>query len=183
MRRRGQSIAEIPKDIRDLYKTAWEISQVRLRAGAGWAPLTPEHADDVCCRAFLWLRAGPAQRRCLDMAVDRAPFIDQSQSLNVFISNPNTAKLSSMHFHAWRNGLKTGMYYLRTRAAADAIKFTVDPTSLNQPVAAKPKPVEAKPADSTPGAPDTSNMTEEELAAAKLICSRENPEGCIMCSG
>jgi ribonucleotide reductase alpha subunit len=70
------------------------------------------------------------QRSLIDMAADRGAFIDQSQSFNVFMTEPNYAKLSSMHFYGWKKGLKTGMYYLRTRAAADAIKFTVDQQGL-----------------------------------------------------
>ena len=70
------------------------------------------------------------QRSILDMAADRAPFICQSQSLNVHIGEPNAKKLTSMHFHAWQKGLKTGMYYLRTRPKADAIKFTVNKEEL-----------------------------------------------------
>ena len=66
------------------------------------------------------------QRSVIDMAADRGAFIDQSQSLNLFVSEPNFAKLTSMHVYAWKKGLKTGCYYLRTRAAVDAIKFTVD---------------------------------------------------------
>ncbi|CDJ56176.1 ribonucleoside-diphosphate reductase, large subunit, putative [Eimeria maxima] len=66
------------------------------------------------------------------MAIDRAPYIDQSQSMNIHMINPSYAKLSTMHFYSWQGGLKTGMYYFRTQAAADAIKFTVD-----QAVAAK----------------------------------------------
>merc|ERR1712151_646503 len=66
------------------------------------------------------------QRVVLDMAADRGAYIDQSQSLNIHMVDATTAKLSSMHFHGWQLGLKTGMYYLRTKAAADAIKFTVD---------------------------------------------------------
>ena len=66
------------------------------------------------------------------MAADRGAFIDQSQSFNVFMTEPNYGKLSSMHFYGWKKGLKTGMYYLRTRAAADAIKFTVDQESLSR---------------------------------------------------
>eukprot|EP01068_Selenidium_serpulae_P015557 Selendium_serpulae@DN6223_c0_g1_i1.p1 len=72
-----------------------------------------------------------SQKKVLDMAVDRAPFIDQSQSLNIHMSNPNFSKLSSMHFHGWANGLKTGVYYLRTMAAAAPIQFTVDRQSVN----------------------------------------------------
>ena len=67
-----------------------------------------------------------SQRSILDMAADRGAYICQSQSLNVFMENVNNSKLTSMHFHAWKLGLKTGMYYLRTKAAADAIKFTID---------------------------------------------------------
>merc|ERR1712232_654268 len=87
-----QHIDQIPADIKELYKTVWEIKQ-----------------------------------RCvLDMAADRGAYIDQSQSLNIHMVDATTAKLSSMHFHAWQIGLKTGMYYLRTKAATDAIKFTVE---------------------------------------------------------
>ena len=72
------------------------------------------------------------QRALIDMAADRGAFIDQSQSFNVFVQDPNYGKLSSMHFYGWKKGLKTGMYYLRSKAAADAIKFTVDQTSLKK---------------------------------------------------
>merc|ERR1712217_26840 len=83
---------ELPADLKELYKTVWEIKQ----------------------------------RIVLDMAADRGANIDQSQSLNIHMVDATTSKLSSMHFHGWQLGLKTGMYYLRTKAAADAIKFTVD---------------------------------------------------------
>lgn len=91
-----QNVPEIPKHIREVYKTVWEISQ----------------------------------KTVLDLAADRGAFICQSQSLNVHIADPNTAKLTSMHFYAWKKGLKTGMYYLRTRPKADAIQFTVDQEQL-----------------------------------------------------
>merc|ERR1719375_2454180 len=87
-----QNLPEIPSDMKELYKTVWEIKQ----------------------------------RSVLDMAADRGAYIDQSQSLNIHMTDATTAKLSSMHFHGWQRGLKTGMYYLRTKAATDAIKFTVD---------------------------------------------------------
>merc|ERR1712028_258966 len=87
-----QHIDQIPAELKELYKTVWEIKQ----------------------------------RAVLDMAADRGAYIDQSQSLNIHMVDATTAKLSSMHFHAWGLGLKTGMYYLRTKAAVDAIKFTVD---------------------------------------------------------
>eukprot|EP00435_Cladocopium_sp_Y103_P049916 s129_g15.t1 len=89
---------DLPQDVKDLYKTVWEIKQ----------------------------------RRVLDMAADRGAYIDQSQSLNIHMVNATTAKLSSMHFHGWEKGLKTGLYYLRTKAAADAIKFTVDVDALKK---------------------------------------------------
>merc|ERR1712083_818236 len=83
---------ELPSDLKELYKTVWEIKQ----------------------------------RIVLDMAAARGVYIDQSQSLNSHMVDATTAKLSSMHFHGWQLGLKTGMYYLRTKAAVDAIKFTVE---------------------------------------------------------
>jgi ribonucleoside-diphosphate reductase alpha chain len=91
-----QNITEIPTELRELYKTAWEIPQKTL----------------------------------INMAADRGSFICQSQSLNLFLSEPTYAKISSMHFYAWKKGLKTGCYYLRTKAVSSAQKFTVDP-SLN----------------------------------------------------
>merc|ERR1719164_28282 len=83
---------DLPADVKELYKTVWEIKQ----------------------------------RIVLDMAADRGAYIDQSQSLNIHMTDASTAKLSSMHFHGWQLGLKTGIYYLRTKAAVDAIKFTVE---------------------------------------------------------
>lgn len=100
-----QNINEIPNDLKELYKTVWEMSM-----------------KDI-----------------IDMAADRGAFIDQSQSLNMFIAQPTFAKLTSMHFYAWKKGLKTGMYYLRTQPAAEAIKFTVaqevvaNPESIDSP--------------------------------------------------
>ena len=120
-----------------------------------------------------------SQRAILDMAADRGAFICQSQSLNVFMENANAPKLTSMHFHAWRSGLKTGMYYLRTKAATDAIKFTVDKKYKDQPVEAQEAAPEAAPAAVT--APkDVTEMTHEEQVAA---CSIDNGPDCEMCSG
>jgi ribonucleoside-diphosphate reductase alpha chain len=78
------------------------------------------------------------QKVLIDMAADRGAFICQSQSLNLFVENPTIAKLSSMHFYAWKKGLKTGIYYLRTKSAVQAIKFTVEATT-----AGSSKPTEA----------------------------------------
>ena len=86
-----QSIRTIPRDIRNLYKTVWEIKQQCI----------------------------------IDMAADRGVYIDQSQSMNLFMAEPSFEKLSSMHYYAWEKGLKTGMYYLRTRAASKPVQVTV----------------------------------------------------------
>ena len=93
-----QNIRAIPGDIKELYRTVWEIKQ----------------------------------RSLLDMAADRGAFVDQSQSLNVFLAEPTVAKLTSTHFHGWRLGLKTGMYYLRSLPKANAIQFTVDQEALSE---------------------------------------------------
>merc|ERR1711933_18156 len=85
----------------------------------------PAHIRDVY--KIVW---EISQRNILDMAADRAPFICQSQSLNIHIGEPSSSKLTSMHFYAWKKGLKTGMYYLRTRPKADAIQFTVNQEQL-----------------------------------------------------
>lgn len=116
-----QDIQGVPQHIKDLYKTAWELSQKTI----------------------------------IDMAADRGAFICQSQSLNLFIENPNFGKLTSMHFYSWKKGLKTGMYYLRTKAASSAIKFTVDTQKL-----------EAK--------------TEEEKIS-DMACSLDDPDDCLAC--
>ena len=117
-----QNIEEVPEALKQLYKTAWEISQKSI----------------------------------IEQAADRGAYICQSQSLNIFMENANFGKLTSMHFYGWEKGLKTGMYYLRTKAATDAIKFTVD------------KDVIAK----------STSKSKEEIA-----CSLDDPDDCEMCSG
>uniref|UniRef100_A0A0D9WMC9 Ribonucleoside-diphosphate reductase n=1 Tax=Leersia perrieri TaxID=77586 RepID=A0A0D9WMC9_9ORYZ len=106
------------------------------------------------------------QKTLVDMAVDRGCYIDQSQSLNVHMEQPNFGKLTSLHFHAWSKGLKTGMYYLRTRAAADAIKFTVDTALLK-----------------ANGENGTKAAEEEDVEAkmAQVVCSLNNREECLAC--
>ena len=108
------------------------------------------------------------QRALIDMSADRGAYICQSQSLNVFMENVTTAKLTSMHFYAWKQGLKTGMYYLRTKAATDAIKFTVDKKYKTAPQTEAPRK-------------SIQEMTDEEQAA--MACSIENGSDCEMCSG
>jgi len=125
-----QDIAEIPQEIKDLYKTVWEIKM----------------------------------RSIIDMAADRGAYICQSQSLNLFINSPNASKLTSMHFYAWKKGLKTGMYYLRTQAASQAVKFTVE----NQ----GGKNME-------PVIPELVDQIADEIPAGPS-CSME--EGCVTCS-
>tara|TARA_B100000795_G_scaffold270000_1_gene261774 strand:- start:15714 stop:18077 length:2364 start_codon:yes stop_codon:yes gene_type:complete len=120
-----QDFPEVPNNIKELYRTVWEIKQ-----------------KDI-----------------LDMAADRGAYIDQSQSLNVFMDSPNFGKLTSMHFYAWKKGLKTGMYYLRTKAATEAIKFTVDKAALGKTVDAKAI----------------------EKSAEEITCSIENPDDCEAC--
>jgi len=95
-----QGIDIIPQDLKELYKTVWELSM-----------------KDI-----------------IDMSRQRGYFIDQSQSLNLFMENANNSKLTSMHFYAWKSGLKTGMYYLRTKSAVDAIKFTLSKETKKEPV-------------------------------------------------
>ncbi|MBD78968.1 MAG: ribonucleoside-diphosphate reductase subunit alpha [Crocinitomicaceae bacterium] len=132
-----QDIQEIPDNLKELYKTSWEISQKVI----------------------------------IDMAADRGAYIDQSQSLNIFMENANFAKLTSMHFYGWEKGLKTGMYYLRTKAARDAIKFTVDKTQLEQPAEVK--------------AHQEGSMTGDEYAKwlQEQRAKVEEGDDCEMCSG
>ncbi|WP_268035091.1 ribonucleoside-diphosphate reductase subunit alpha [Algoriphagus sp. PAP.12] len=125
-----QDVPGIPQNIKDIYKTVWEISQ----------------------------------KIVIDMAADRGAYICQSQSMNVFLQDPNFGKLTSMHFYAWKKGLKTGMYYLRSQAAAAAIKFTLDKSAL----------VDQK----------EENIQVDAVKAHKqeaVQCSLDNPDDCEMC--
>ncbi len=132
-----QNVSRIPDELKDLYKTVWEISQKTI----------------------------------LKMAADRGAFIDQSQSLNVHIAQPTTEKLTSMHFYGWNAGLKTGMYYLRTKPAANALQFTVDKSKLKNITPLK-----------NGNANKNGSITQEEEEEAMLVCSRENGDACMMCS-
>lgn len=129
-----QNINEIPQNIKDLYKTVWELKQKTL----------------------------------IDMAADRGAYICQSQSLNVFVDQPNFGKLTSMHFYAWKKGLKTGMYYLRSKAAADAIKFTVEKEQAT---------------DGTVGnsAASAAAAADAQQKISDMACSLDNPENCEAC--
>lgn len=193
-----QNIEGIPQELKELYKTAWEISQKAI----------------------------------ITMAADRGAFICQSQSLNIFMENANFGKLTSMHFYGWKKGLKTGMYYLRTKSAVDAIKFTVQKEAQSAPKTeqtteapvvatpsapvnvARPNPTpqasvvkestpiyekraqvlaEAKEkvqAVNTPVTPTPNQSVDmfvdkdsDEYKAAQIACSIDNPDSCEMCSG
>ncbi|KAJ2776866.1 ribonucleotide-diphosphate reductase subunit rnr1 [Coemansia javaensis] len=136
-----QELAEIPDDLKQLYKTVFEIKQ----------------------------------KVVLDLAADRGAYIDQSQSLNIHMDGPNYQKLTSMHFYGWRKGLKTGMYYLRTKPAADAIKFTIDAEKVGAAAMSAVRPKDK------PAAADAPELSEEDLA--RLQCSLDNRDACTMCSG
>jgi len=120
-----QGVDKIPTDLKELYKTVWEMSM-----------------KDI-----------------IDMARQRGYFIDQSQSLNLFMKDPDYGKLTSMHFYAWKSGLKTGMYYLRTKSAVNAKQYTVSNVKKE---AEKP-------------------LTEEELKAMIIQSKESGPDDCLMC--
>lgn len=127
---------DLPSDLKELYKTVWEIKQ----------------------------------RIVLDMAAARGQYIDQSQSLNIHMVDATTAKLSSMHFHGWQLGLKTGMYYLRTKAAVDAIKFTVDVKEVRRASTAGQLPAPAAKSENV------------EAAAIEKLKAGEPKYACVGCS-
>ncbi|MCA1918855.1 MAG: ribonucleoside-diphosphate reductase subunit alpha [Flavobacterium piscis] len=136
MRHNGsvQNIDVIPQDLKELYKTVWEMSM-----------------KDI-----------------IDMSRQRGYFIDQSQSLNLFMQDANYSKLTSMHFYAWQSGLKTGMYYLRTKSAVDAIKFT-----LNNDKKEEDAPVTL--------VPETEAISVEDYKAMLLKAQAAEPDDCEMC--
>jgi ribonucleoside-diphosphate reductase alpha subunit len=133
-----QSIPEIPDELKQLYKTVWEMKQ----------------------------------RHIIDMAADRAPFICQSQSLNIHMQDPTVSKMSSMHFYAWKRGLKTGQYYFRTKPKADAIQFTVDRDMLQAS-----KAEEATGDDTTkPEGPTTATTTSGTSTTCSLRGKKSPPQ-------
>ena len=113
----------------------------------------------------------------IDMSRHRGYFIDQSQSLNLFMQDANYAKLTSMHFYAWQSGLKTGMYYLRTKAAVDAIKFTLNNDKKAEPTAQIPEPVAVE----VVAPNETGEMTAEDFAAMVERARNAGPDDCEMC--
>lgn len=143
-----QAIQQIPEDIREVYKTVWEIKQKDL----------------------------------IQMSADRGKFICQSQSLNLFIEGVNSAKLTSAHFHSWKLGLKTGMYYLRTKSAVDAI------AGLGIDMSKAKKAQELMDEKAKVEKPVDLGYSSEELAQAVgdmesgIMCSLDNPDDCVLCS-
>ncbi len=144
-----QNIPEIPQNLKELYKTVWEIKQKTI----------------------------------LEMAADRGAYICQSQSLNIHIQDVNFGKLTSMHFHAWKLGLKTGMYYLRTKAAADAIKFTIEKqadVAIEQSNDVHETELQYA-AHAAQAAAAASFQTDDAQNKADMACSLDNPEACEAC--
>ncbi len=139
-------------------------------------PEIPEHLKALYKTAW-----EISQKAIIDMAAGRGAYICQSQSMNIFMTNANFAKLTSMHFYAWKAGLKTGMYYLRTKAAVNAVKFTLDSQQAQQaPVA----PVAAMPSMDAPvvgAAPITASLLNKDEALAQVACSLDNPDACEAC--
>ena len=140
-----QSFPDIPQELKDIYKTAWEIKAKTI----------------------------------IDMAADRGAFICQSQSMNIFMENASYAKLSSMHFYAWEKGLKTGIYYLRTKAATDAIQFTVDQTALKQ--SQKEAVLKTANVENTAHKMETTTMVMEEPSEMTYKACRIDDPDCEAC--
>ena len=150
MRHNGsvQNIDAIPADIKELYKTVWEMSM-----------------KDI-----------------LDMSRQRGYFIDQSQSLNLFMENANFSKLTSMHFYAWQSGLKTGMYYLRTKSAVDAIKFTLNNDKKAEPVLAEAEVASAPAKKLAPNvSADVEPIDVNDFKAMLQRAQSSEPDDCEMC--
>ncbi len=149
-----------------------EDMRQRLMASNGSVKDIPEIPDTI--KDLYKTTWEISMKAIIDMAADRGAFICQSQSLNLFVENPNFGKLSSMHFYAWQKGLKTGMYYLRTKAAVDPIKFTLDEKHQRRFAAD----------DSSVGVsgPSQQLLAAEELQSESKACSLDDP-GCIMCQG
>jgi len=124
-----------------------------------------------------------SQRTLINMASDRGAFIDQSQSFNVFMGEPTIPKLTSLHFYSWKKGLKTGMYYLRTRPAVDAIKFTIDPNTMKQVNSVKESANMAAASAQAPVPTEVPKVQEEKNTVTSVtegdVCTMK--EGCLMC--
>jgi ribonucleoside-diphosphate reductase alpha chain len=140
-------------------------------------PEIPQHIKDIY--KTVW---EISQKAIIDMSADRGAYICQSQSLNIHITDPNFGKLTSMHFYAWKKGLKTGMYYLRSTAAADAIKFTLDrKTTKDQPEVAVKEEVPSKKVAANEPVVAYSSKDDYDQKRADMSCSLDNPDECEAC--
>ena len=142
-----------------LWGPAMKDNILRNKGSVQAIPGIPEHIKELYKTTW-----EIKQRIVLDMAADRGAYIDQSQSLNIHMVDANPAKVTSMHFYGWRKGLKTGMYYLRTKAAADAIQFTLDASTKE---------------DQTVNG--LANRSEEVDSMDAIACSLDAPDDCLMC--
>jgi ribonucleoside-diphosphate reductase alpha chain len=124
-----------------------------------------------------------SQKVIIDMSADRGAYICQSQSLNIHITNPNFGKLTSMHFYAWKKGLKTGMYYLRSTAAADAIKFTLDKSTIKESTMAEKSEKKFAAVIQPEGQKELSYQQDPDYdqKRADIACSLDNPDSCEAC--
>ncbi|TAE44532.1 MAG: ribonucleoside-diphosphate reductase subunit alpha, partial [Bacteroidetes bacterium] len=161
----------------------------RLIAANGSVQALPDIPDYI--KAIYKTAWELSQKVIIDMAAERGAYICQSQSMNVFVENANFGKLTSMHFYAWERGLKTGMYYLRTKAAADAIKFTIDQQKLKKDesealanslvTAQQPQLQQVNATVLTQTLPQVQLEMHTEAMDA-IACSLDDPEGCEACS-
>jgi ribonucleoside-diphosphate reductase alpha chain len=169
--------------LRDLIESGiWSLDlKNKIIAHNGSIRSIPEIPDDL--KALYKTAWEISQKAIIDMAADRGAYICQSQSMNIFMPNANFAKLTSMHFYAWKAGLKTGMYYLRTKAAVNAVKFTLDQsaTQVATPVGFGPS-VLASPSPTPASAPITQAILSKDEALAQVACSLDNPDACEACS-
>lgn len=136
----------------------------------------PQHLKDIY--KTVW---EISQKVIIDMSAERGAFICQSQSLNIHITDPNFGKLTSMHFYAWKKGLKTGMYYLRSTSAADAIKFTHDKTASQQTVAAEVSVAVPVMAEAQKSIDYEARVADYEQKKSDMACSLDNPDACEAC--
>ncbi|CAG9321193.1 unnamed protein product [Blepharisma stoltei] len=174
----GEFVCLNPHLVKDLIERGQWTHNVKNKIIANNGSVQELHEISADLRKLYKTIWEVPQRTLIDMAITRMPFIDQSQSLNVFISEPSFGKLTSLHFYCWKRGLKTGMYYMRSRPAADAIKFTVDVEKLLISSGFNTKLAEdfANDENSDPNQP----LQEKK---GKRVSSNAEEEVCISCSG
>jgi len=172
---------ETNMEARKTERGVWnDFVKNKLIADGGSVQNIPGIPDDI--KALYKTVWEIKQKDLIDLAADRGAFVDQSQSMNVHMADASFGKLTSMHFYAWKKGLKTGLYYLRTRAAADAIKFTVEVEStVTKEVS---NAMEMKQSIKKGIKLESLILTDEQendIRQAKLMCSLQNKDDCLMC--